>query len=223
MKKTRETLAVWLLLSGSVLGLEVFNAGAGGNNTRQGLARMDRDVVSRHPDVCLIAFGMNDAVNSRNSVPLDTFQENLRQIVRRCRDAQIRPVFITVNPVNEAQLYRRHKVAFYEEHGGANKRIQAYNRAIQTVAGEAGADVIAWHRKVMAVSGTSVEPGSILRHDGVHLSTKGLATLAELVAAWVERNNQQDSVVVAFGDSITKQGWIDTVRTRIDGAGDAGR
>jgi len=193
--------------------LTVLNAGVGGNNTRNGLARMDRDVIAKEPDLCFIAFGMNDAVNSRNHVPIDEFGKNLTKMAATCQKAGIRPVFITVNPCNEEKLYTRHKIDHYKPHGGANAMIVEYNRVIKNVAEDAGADVIDWHTEVMRRSGSSIDPGSVLRVDGVHLSPQGLAALARLAANWMTGADIPDgAVVVAFGDSITKQGWIDMAR-----------
>ena len=198
-------------------GMTVYNAGVNGNNSRQGLDRMDRDVISKNPDVCFIAFGMNDSVNDGNFVPIDEFRSNLTEMAAKCWAAGIRPVFITINPVNEERLYTRHDPGFYAAGGGANAMIAAYNSVIKEVAAGAEADVIDWHQEVMNLSGTSVEPGGVLRSDGVHLTTEGLSAIARLVAGWIKQNSLQDSKVVAFGDSITKQGWIDIVYTLCSG------
>ncbi len=222
IKKNGLIVSLCLVVFWSAFGLEVFNAGVNGNNSSQGLARMDRDVFSRQPDICLIAFGMNDAVNDANFVPIDEYRENLKQIAQRCREAQVLPVFITVNPVNEERLYSRHDVGFYEERGGANQMVEACNQVINEVAAEAGADVIDWHERVMALSGSSIERGGVLRADGVHLTPEGLNELAALVVQWIDENGKEDARVVAFGDSITKQGWIDGVRMRINGTGSEG-
>lgn len=204
-------IAVLLIVAVQGWALTVYNAGANGNNSRQGLARMDRDVLSHQPDVCFIAFGMNDAVNDGNFVPIDEFRNNLTEMAAKCRESGVRPVFITVNPVNQERLYSRHEPEFYEVGGGANAMIDAYNSVIKEVAAGVEAAVIDWHQEVMNLSGTSVEPGSVLRSDGVHLTPEGLSAIARLATEWVKQNDQLDSKVVAFGDSITKQGWIDIV------------
>ncbi len=199
-------------------GMTVYNAGVNGNNSRQGLDRMDRDVISKNPDVCFIAFGMNDSVNDNNFVPIDEFRNNLTEMAAKCRTAAIRPVFITINPVNEERLYARHESGFYTAGGGANAMINAYNSVIKEVAAGAEADVIDWHQEVMNLSGTSVESGGVLRSDGVHLTPEGLSAIAGLVAGWIKKSNlQQDLKITAFGDSITKQGWIDIVDTLCSG------
>lgn len=205
-------LVVFICLLGiNAFGLRVFNAGQNGNNTRNALARFDDDVAAENPDVCFIAFGMNDAMGDSNPVPLDEYRKNLLRLAEKCRTSGIRPVFITVNPVNKEKLYERHKAEFYEQQGGPNAMIDRYNLVIKEVASETGADVIDWHKLVMERSGSSIESGAMLRMDGVHLSPEGLAALADLTADWVKKSGETNATIVAFGDSITKQGWISRV------------
>ena len=47
--------------------VKMFNAGSSGNNTRAGLARMDRDVLSHKPHLVTVMFGMNDVVTRRST------------------------------------------------------------------------------------------------------------------------------------------------------------
>lgn len=195
----------------------VHNAGVNGNNTRNALSRFDTDVAAVKPDICFIAFGMNDAMGDSNPVPLDEYRKNLLTLTEKCRTSGIQPVFITVNPVNKEKLYERHKAEFYEQQGGPNAMIERYNAAIKEVADQTGSSLIDWHKKVMEFSGSSVETGAVLRADGVHLSPDGLNALGGLVADWLRNSGKADATIVAFGDSITKQGWIDIAVARCSG------
>lgn len=47
-------------LRGHGLRARVWNAGVNGQTVLQGLARLERDVIQRRPDVVLVAFGLND-------------------------------------------------------------------------------------------------------------------------------------------------------------------
>jgi len=75
--------------------VKVVNAGISGNTTADGLARLDADVLSHHPDVVTISFGLNDMVR----VPEDQFRQNLDTLVTRCRAAESQVVFCTPNAV----------------------------------------------------------------------------------------------------------------------------
>jgi lysophospholipase L1-like esterase len=56
------------------------NAGVGGNRSADSLARFDTDVKPYRPDVLLVHLGINDI---SNSVPLATYQSNMRTIVTK--------------------------------------------------------------------------------------------------------------------------------------------
>lgn len=73
----------------------VINAGISGNTTQDGLARLDRDVLSHKPDLVTISFGLNDMVR----VSEDQFRRNLDTLVMRCRAAGCLVVLCTPNSV----------------------------------------------------------------------------------------------------------------------------
>jgi acyl-CoA thioesterase-1 len=63
------------------------NTATGGDNTIQGLARLDEKVLSRHPDLVLIGFGMNDHnLPGVGGVPVADFKENLKRMVNLIRE-----------------------------------------------------------------------------------------------------------------------------------------
>ncbi len=196
--------------------LTVFNAGVPGNNTSNGLARFDTDVAALNPEVCFIAFGMNDSVNDGNLVAPAQYELNLKEMIARCRSNGTVPVLVNINPVNEAMLYTRHSnTNYYLDQGGANQIISNYNAIVKSVAQQTGTDMIDWHARVMSISGDSIADGAILRIDGVHLSPTGLQELADMAADWIENSRFSTGRIVAFGDSITNQGWIELAAATI--------
>lgn len=56
-----------------------FNAGVSGDNVPNALARLDRDVLNRNPDLVLVAFGLNDS--QMGVAGLEKFSKGLRAIV----------------------------------------------------------------------------------------------------------------------------------------------
>jgi lysophospholipase L1-like esterase len=61
-----------------LLGTPVINAGVPGDTTASALGRLERDVLSKAPDLVLITLGGNDL---KNGVARDRAFENLRMIV----------------------------------------------------------------------------------------------------------------------------------------------
>ena len=66
---------------------QIINAGGSGNNTREALARFERDVLFYHPDIVIITFGGNDCnISKEKFVSEDEFTANLTTIVNRLRE-----------------------------------------------------------------------------------------------------------------------------------------
>ncbi|UCG08178.1 MAG: arylesterase [Desulfobacterales bacterium] len=61
-----------------MLNKPVINAGVPGDTTGRALMRLERDVISKNPDIVLITLGGNDL---KNGVSKDTAFHNLREIV----------------------------------------------------------------------------------------------------------------------------------------------
>jgi lysophospholipase L1-like esterase len=90
------------------------NGATGGDTTRDGLARLEGKVLSRSPDLVLLAFGMND--HNVNSVPLPEFEQNLVTLVQTIRDRTgAECILISTFPPNEDWAFGSHNMAAYAE------------------------------------------------------------------------------------------------------------
>jgi hypothetical protein len=80
--------------------ITVYNRGIGGDNTGDGLRRLDQAVLARPPNHLVLFSGMNDALNSARLVALDRFRQDLHEMVRRARAKGVTSiVFVTPNPI----------------------------------------------------------------------------------------------------------------------------
>ncbi len=157
-------------------GLTVYNRGIGGQNSRQGRARFERDVVAMKPDYVFIYFGLNDALNERALVPLEEFLRNLRWMIERSRQAGIVPVLSTIHAVDEAALLKRHKRETYGDEG-PNGRLRRYNAAIHKLVDAervATADFAAVVARASQATGqgpaADAKRPALVSSDGVHLT-----------------------------------------------------
>ncbi|HQX49684.1 MAG TPA: alpha/beta fold hydrolase [Planctomycetaceae bacterium] len=75
--------------------ISVINAGISGNTTKDGLARLDNDVLKHNPSLVTISFGLNDMTR----IPPDDFRGNLEQLIERCRARQCQVSLCTPNAV----------------------------------------------------------------------------------------------------------------------------
>ena len=86
--------------------LWVINSGSNGNNTREALARFDRDVKSFSPDIVIVTLGGNDCdTRPEKFVPEVEYRRNLRKIADRIH---------SVNAIAVFQTYYRMDIAAME-------------------------------------------------------------------------------------------------------------
>lgn len=75
--------------------VNIINAGIGGDNAKMGLARMDRDVLSKNPDLTVVCFGLNDVNGS-----LENYLNPLDKIFKNLKEREIETIFMTPNMLN---------------------------------------------------------------------------------------------------------------------------
>ena len=78
--------------------IRVINAGIGGNNSRNLLARIDSDVLRHRPDLVILMVGSNDMLNSNNAVPLAEYEKNLDQLAAKIVRSGSKLVLMTLLP-----------------------------------------------------------------------------------------------------------------------------
>ncbi len=69
-------------------GIEVVNAGKGGDDSGEALARLERDLASKHPQLTYVMLGGNDASHYGRPQPAvipEKYRENMAQIVATLR------------------------------------------------------------------------------------------------------------------------------------------
>ena len=90
-----EMLEIAIKLAVPKANVTVINAGISGHTTQNGLERLDRDVLSKKPDLVTVSFGLNDMTRFTE----EQFRKNLETIVARCREVKADVVLCTPNAV----------------------------------------------------------------------------------------------------------------------------
>ena len=80
------------LLQKRLPGRTVIGAGVNGNTVRELLARIDRDVIARNPEIVVVEIGVNDARFIRPA----EFERGLCRVVGRLRDNHVRVILCTL-------------------------------------------------------------------------------------------------------------------------------
>lgn len=143
------------------------NAGVGGNNSSQGLARLGADVLAYSPDWVSLMFGTNDASLYNGVVEVDvaTFESNMRAMIVQCQAAGAKVCLMTPPLDGGAEL---------------EARLQPYLQVVRKLASEYAARLLDVHAascefKVLDAGGWS---GLMLDND--HPNPAGHAWIAGL-------------------------------------------
>ncbi len=147
------------------------NGSTGGDNTVNGLSRLEEKVLAGEPDLVLVAFGMNDHNRAGvGGVAVAEFKDNLKQIVARIREKTAADVILL-------SAFPPHP----DWHFGS-QRMEHYACATQEAAGEcraAYADVYAVWRKALARK----DPSSLLANNINHPNDFGHWLYLQALAA----------------------------------------
>lgn len=113
------------------------NAGVGGENTGEGLARMQQDVLDRKPDLVTVEFGLNDIrYEPEKQVSEAQFEENLKLMYRQITAAGAGVVLMTPNPIVNVNHPYSQGISFYDRWGGCDGLNVVYAGIIRRVAAE---------------------------------------------------------------------------------------
>jgi acyl-CoA thioesterase-1 len=131
----------------------VVNAGVSGDTTAGGLRRLDW-ILGQEPEVVVVELGGNDALRGQ---PLEGIEANLREIVRRSREADAAVVLCGMDiPTNFGPDYTQGFAALYER-----------------VAADEGAILVPGF-----VREVGLDP-DLLQPDGLHPTAEGQQRLAD--------------------------------------------
>lgn len=87
----------WTDRFAEVSGYTVINKGIDGNNTSQMIERFWTDVISNHPDYCIMEVGINDNLDMARH-PLDTIKPIVHTMLNLCLINNIKPIFLVCKP-----------------------------------------------------------------------------------------------------------------------------
>lgn len=155
-------------------GTEVIGAGVGGNRVPDLLARVDRDVIARKPDVVVIYIGINDVWHSQNGrgTPKGEYEKGLETLVEKIRGAGAKVVLCTPTVIGEKKAGTNKLDAMLDEYAGITRGVAEKAKTGLIDLREACVEHLAKHNAADAENG-------ILTTDGVHLTPAGDAFIAE--------------------------------------------
>jgi len=190
-----------------------FNAGQGGDTAAGGLARFERDVLSKEPTVVIAAYGINDIGwgSLADEGHKKTYLEAIRGLVKRCNEANIR-LYVASAAVTAADPDQSESdflqgmcdegMAIAREQGAQAIDLQRTMRSIQ--------------KKIKAANSQAKQAKdrtTLHASDGIHLNDlgqlamafavlKGLGAPADVSSAKI-KNDDTPSVVESNGCAIS--------------------
>jgi lysophospholipase L1-like esterase len=161
-------------------GVDIINSGIGGNTSREGLARIDEDVIAHKPSLVFIEFGGNDATRDpARHVTLKEFEENLHSMHKQITASTgARIVLLTFPPIiDDWHAWGRDE--FYAP-DGCDLYVEKYRQATRNYASSQGLQVADIDNALRrAIRDSSAE--RYILPDGIHLTEEGHAVVAKTV------------------------------------------
>jgi len=171
----------------------VVNSGVGGENTVEGLARLEEDVVAHKPALTVVEFACNDVrYEPHKRVELEDFAANLNAMIDRIEDICADIIVCTPVPIIDAFHVYSQQVDFYEPWGGCNNALLEYDEVIRDVVPERGVVLCDLQKAFMDEAVRAEFDGEIDdaddltciahligRYDGVHPTIEGQALIAQ--------------------------------------------
>jgi len=146
--------------------VEMINAGISGHSTVQALARIQKDVLDKKPQLVVIKFGMNDVV----AADIQKYVANMRQIVNQCRQAGAEVVICTPNAV------------FPEDKGRPVDRLEQYCQAARDLASEMKVPLVDLYAIFDAIRKGDHARWLLIMSDAIHPAMAGHKLFAESIA-----------------------------------------
>lgn len=171
--------------------IEVFNAGIGGNTTRDARRRFQADVLQYKPRLIVMQFGINDSAvdvwkkppATAPRVPMAETLTNLRSMITEARAQQTRVILMTTNPLRWTSklkdLYGKPPYQPEAEDGFESPFLLSYNDAIRQLAKEMDVPLVDVHAAYPAFAAKHKTTIAQILPDGMHPGELGHLLVAE--------------------------------------------
>lgn len=182
-----QTGYVNLVMSGlKVNGIKatMVKAGISGNRSTHMLARIDRSVISKKPQIMTLSCGVNDVWHGARGVKLEDYKKNIRALVDKALAAKIQVYIMSSTMITENPLAKN------------NLKLDQYNLFLKELAAEKNLPFIDLNaemkKQVAALKAKYPEAKTnFLTVDGVHMDPLGNMMMAEMILKAFGLNDQQ--------------------------------
>lgn len=147
-------------------------AGISGHKSNQMLARLERDVIRKKPQIMTLSCGVNDVWHGKRGIPLDQYKKNITSIVDKAQAAGIKVYILTATMITE------------NPQNANNKKLVAYNEFLRELAKQKNCKLVDLNADMQRQI-TSIrekyprQKGNLLTVDGVHMNPLGNIMMAK--------------------------------------------
>lgn len=167
----------WQKYVENTYGIDIINAGVGGDSTHTAKLRFKTDVLDKNPDIVFISLGTNDAaIDMAKYTPIDEYKEYMAYFIDECEKIGARVIVNIPTPVVDSIYLTRHEEEPFKPYGGPNGLLSLYAEAAREVAKEK--NVIITDTNALFLS---TDDYTIFFPDGVHPSDTGYKMYGEAV------------------------------------------
>jgi lysophospholipase L1-like esterase len=174
------------------IGNKIINAGVPGDTTAHATKRFSRDVLSHHPDLVIVQFGVNDAAVDvwrqpparRTRISLLSYKQNLRVFVKGLKSVGAEVVFMTPNPLTWTDYMKKRYGRFpYDpaHEDGFNVVLKNYAEAVRELVAEEGVGLVDVYSAFNDRTKTFGLKADQFLLDGMHPNNTGHALIARLL------------------------------------------
>lgn len=163
--------------------IETLNAGVSGHRSNDMLARFQRDVLRKKPDLVTISVGVNDVWHGfmdnhpkgdgPRGIKLEDFKSNLESMVGQAQAAGIKVVILSTT------------VIFEDRNSPENKKVDKYNGVLRDIAREHYCPFVDFQRPFWTIldayHSRTGGRDNFLTVDGVHMNAEGNKVMAHTI------------------------------------------
>ncbi len=162
----------WVETAGKETGLPLINAGIAGDTTAGMLSRLERDALSKSPDILMLLGGTNDLLNG---CPAGVVQSNIAAMIQQAQSAGVRTMLGTLPPVYKTYLPESWQAAC--AFGAPESEYAAFRRWQQAFAPAFDTALVDFYALLAPAAAAS--PSSLFS-DGLHPNAQGHRMMAAL-------------------------------------------
>ncbi|WP_066404709.1 SGNH/GDSL hydrolase family protein [Flavisolibacter tropicus] len=188
--------------------VRVYNAGVNGNSTTNLLTRLERDVLSKSPELVVLMVGTNDMLHTDKSLSMAQYEANYQKLISSIRKKSDL-VLMTIPPIYAPYVIQR-KPQFNGDEKAPQARVDSANQVIRRLAAKNKCTLIDLNAILTACGGANTDKNSLFQNeanfniaDGIHPTAAGYQVIATAVYQTIKGYKPGVHSVMCFGDSIT--------------------